>query len=445
VSFDPAALVAELRRLEAAAAPAGRYIVAFSGGVDSTVLLHALAETRPVHAVPLLAVHVDHGLDPASQDWAAQCREISAALGVEYREERVTVPAKDGLGPEGAARRERYRALARCTGPCDWLLTAHHLDDQAETLLLNLLRGSGPAGLGGMRPIRQAAPGWLARPLLSFARDELALWARERGLEWIDDPGNAASDFDRNYLRNEVMPVLARRWPAANRCIARSADLSRAGAGLLEALAEADLDALGASPARLPVEGLARLSGERAANLLRHACRLGGLPLPPAARLAAILEQAPAAREDALPEVRWPGATARRFRGHLYLSPDLIEPRFDGARLHPGEATELGPGLGRLLLEPDPGGGIAPGIAAAGLTLRARGGGESIRPAGDRHTRALKKLLNERGILPWLRDKVPLLYAGDRLAAVGDLWIAEEAWEAPGYRVRWQDGPATAA
>ncbi|HEX5787622.1 MAG TPA: tRNA lysidine(34) synthetase TilS [Woeseiaceae bacterium] len=443
------ALVEVLRSLERRAAAPARYVVALSGGLDSTVLLHALAASRDEHGVPLAAVHVDHGLHPHAPRWAADAMRFAAALGVECRIVAVEVGA--GGGPEAAAREARYAALAAAMSAGDWLLSAHHEDDQAETLLLNLLRGSGPAGLAGMPRIRPFGPGYLARPLLGTTRSELARYAAAAGLEWNDDPSNADEAYDRNYLRTRILPLLASRWPDAAGRLARSAFLAGESTTLLQELADADLGAHatgGALPGgglRLPVAALAALSRPRAANLLRRGVHQAGLPPIPATRLATLQDTLLEARDDANPLVRWPGAQCRRFRDHVYLLPPDAEPDFEGRVLTPDVPLALGVGRGELALERSVEGGIDPALAGPGLVLRTRHGGEEIRPRGHAHTRKLKKLLQERNVLPWHRDALPLLYAGETLVAVADLWVAADAVAAPGYVVRWRHAPAYVA
>ena len=240
MTFNRDALLQALNALTEDADSPRRYVIGFSGGLDSTVLLHALAETAAEHKTPLLAVHVDHGMQSESAGWAEQCRVTAEQYGVEFRSQRVAVDLGSGKGPEAAARTARYAALCQLMSPGDWLLSAHHEDDQAETLLLNLLRGSGPAGLAGIAAIRRLEPGWLARPLLAFPRAALEQYAAKHGLSWIEDPSNAERILDRNYLRHEVLPLLEVRWPGASQRLNRSSRIAADAAGLLDDLAKAN-------------------------------------------------------------------------------------------------------------------------------------------------------------------------------------------------------------
>lgn len=438
------AVIAErlLRRLrELAPEPPSRYVVAFSGGLDSTVLLHALVLTRERHGVPLLALHVNHGLQPEAGRWEEHCRRVAASLEVDFLATRIEVPAGDPRGTEGAAREGRYRALAGHARRGDHVLTAHHRDDQAETLLLNLLRGSGVAGLAGIGARRPLGEALLLRPLLEVPRAEIEQHARAHGLDWCEDPSNVDVAFDRNFLRREILPALCRRWPAAPASLARSAGLLAEAAELAAELAATDLEDLGGDPARLPVAALERLSEARRRNVLRYAIRRLGLPPPPATRLARIVHELMPAAPDAVPLVHWDGAEVRRYREHVYVLAAVHRVAQPAGELRDdGREVALGPGLGRLRLE-RASAGIAPALAEAGLRIAFRRGGERLRPHGRRDTHTLRKLFQEAGVVPWMRAFVPLLYAGDRLVAVGDAWIAEDAWSAPGYVVRWLDRP----
>lgn len=442
MEFSSAYLLGRLAALAVEGAEPSRYLVAFSGGVDSTVLLHALAKTREEHRLPVLAVHVDHGFHAASADWDRHCRRVAAALDIPYEVSRVEVEADTAAGVEAAAREARYAALQGSMRRDDWLLSAHHEGDQAETLLLNLMRGSGLAGLAGIGLFRSFGPGFLVRPLLGVPGEALSAYATEHGLDWIEDPSNLDLRFDRNFLRNEVMPLLRTRWPAVSARLAQSAALAGEASELLAELAAIDLDRLG-GPGRLDIDALRTLSGPRQRNAIRHAIRESGLPPAPATRLYQVVAELVPARGDAQPLVRWPGAEIRRHRGHLYVLSTQADVTDDETlRIDPSHgAVDLGPGQGRLSLEGGVSGGIRDYVAKAGLTVRYRQGGEEIRPAGDACTRKLKKLLQDRQVVPWMRQRIPLLYAGEDLVAVADLWVASEFSADEGYRVCWQGGP----
>ena len=428
-------------RLEALAdgAPARRYVVAFSGGADSTVLLHAAASVARAAGRPITAVHVDHGLHQESPDWARHCVASAEAMGVACRTESIRV-APDGDGLEAAARRARYGCFSRHLERGDWLLTAHHLDDQAETLLLNLVRGSGPHGLAGIAARRPLGSGYLVRPLLDVPRSALVAYAARERLQWLEDPSNDDHQHDRNFLRHELIPRMYARWPAAVPRLAHSAALASAASELLDTLAAMDLDAVG-EPGRIDIARLQRFPDNRQLNLLRYAIRISGLPGAPATRLRQIVDELVPAREDAQPLVTWPGAEVRRFRNCIYLAPALSEPEAVGATLTPDRPVALGPGMGSLRLVAVAGTGIRPDVAAAGLSVGFRQGGERLRRANDDRRRRLKSLLQEAGIVPWMRGRIPLLYAQECLVSVADLWTCADSEGDGGYVVRWDDRP----
>lgn len=407
--------------------------VAFSGGRDSTVLLHLLLELRG--ASRLRALHVEHDLQPAAPDWARHCAGQCAALGVPLTVLRVQVARDSGQGLEAAARAARYAALAAALAPDEALLTAHHAGDQLETLLLHLRRGSGPDGMAGIPARSELAGRPLLRPLLAAEPAALAGHARRAGLHWIEDPSNADPAIDRSFLRREVLPQLLARWPDFTRGAARSAALMGEAAGLLADQAAADLAACapGEAPAagRLELAACAALPAARLRLLLRRLCRAQALPLPPEPALRRGLPGLLAAGADRNPRLAWPGAELRRYRDRLYLrrAADPSPPP-QGLVLRPGATVALGGPRGQLRLVPVAAGGIV--VPDGGLAVGWRRGGERLRPAGQPHHRPLKLLLQERGVVPWMRAQVPLLQAAGRLVAVGDLWLAAEALAPPG-------------
>jgi len=406
--------------------------VALSGGPDSAAMVHALAALREAGRVRAFrAVHVDHGLHAESAIWARRCHELCESLRVPLQTLGIAVAMPPGDSLEAAARGARYAALAKLLQPGEWLLTAHHRDDQLETVLIQLLRGSGVAGLAGMPTRARFGPGWHGRPLLDVDRAELATYARQQGIEVVQDPSNADPRFDRGWLRTQVLPALFARWPAAAATVGRSARHLAQAARLLAALAEADAAAV-LDEGRLAVEELRRLPRERQANLLRWWIRSRGLRPPPAARLDAVLEGVLDARRDARPLVRWGGGEIRRYRDRLYALATLMDREAENLAIAEpaGTCVELGHGLGRLRLVPGHGAGLRTPLGGA-VELRFRGGGESIRPHAARPRKRLKDLCQEAGVVPWMRGRLPLVYVGGRLAAVADLWVDTEFAAAP--------------
>jgi tRNA(Ile)-lysidine synthase len=400
---------------------AARHCIAYSGGLDSTVLLHAFAALARESGTPLRALHVDHGLQPQSREWAKGCADACARLGIDCAVLRLAMDPARGESLEAAARAARYGALRAAILDGERLHAAHQADDQFETVLMQLLRGAGLPGLAAMPPRAPFGPGWLLRPLLGFTRAELAAWAQEAGLVWREDPMNADLRFERAWLRARVLPALRERWPAAATTSARSARHAAEASRLLDEVARDDAAGL-LDDGRLSVAGLAALSPERQSNVLRWWLKSEGLRAPPAARIACGLADLLRARDDGAPRLAWEDGEIRRYRGRLYA----LAARPASAPAVAGACTdsrwELGAGLGSFRLVEGTGAGLC-ARRAARATLRFRAGGESLKPHPGRPRKRLKDLCQEAGIVPWMRDRLPLVYVGEELAAVGDLWI----------------------
>ncbi|MCD6007223.1 tRNA lysidine(34) synthetase TilS [Halomonas sp. IOP_31] len=402
------------------AVPRGRPLwIALSGGLDSSLLLTLAAHAAHCVPRPLYALHVNHALQPAADDFERHCRALCSRLGVPLFVERVTVvPAGQGL--EAAARDARYAAFARRVAPGETLWLAQHADDQAESVLLAALRGGGMRGLAAMPAWRDWWGRQLVRPLLGVTRARLAEEAAVLGVRWCDDPSNADSAYDRNFLRREVLPLLTERWPKAAASLAGVAARASEADTLLDELAALDLARAGGVPARLALDVLRQLSPARQRLLIRYACQRLDLPTPPTARLDTLLAQLEA-RDDAQVHVAWPGGEARCWRGHCYLLappaplPGEWRSEWDG---HTPLMTPVGSVDGYL----------APlGGAPQALVLTLRRGGESLRVAG-RGRRDVKRLLQEAGVPPWQRPRQLLAWHGPMLVAVLGVAVAE-GWE----------------
>jgi len=417
--------------------------VAFSGGRDSSVLLDVLAGLAAAPRVR--ALHVHHGLHPDADRWAAHCEAWCAARGVACEVRRVEVAPRDGESTEMAARRARHAAFVAALAPDECLLTAHHADDQLETLLMRLCRGSGTDGLAGMRASRKLGAGRLLRPLLAVPGEMLAAYARQSGLSWLEDPANADPVHDRSWLRAEVLPRLLQRWPHAPAAAARSARWLAEGSTLLAALAAIDAGAPLADGA-LSRARLAALAPERARNVLRHALFARGLPVPSAARLGEMLRQCTTAAPDAMPAFDWPGAALRVDASHVYLMPPLPEVPAGGPWPLRASAPHVD-ALGELTLQRvTDGPALADAWVRRGLALRYAEGGERLRAEGERHTRALTRHAAALGLPPWLRGRVPLLWADDRLVAIcagaGRVVYAAGCTASQGWRPSWTPSAA---
>ena len=315
--------------------PPSRYAVAFSGGLDSTVLLAALNRLSPPPQVR--ALHIDHGLHPDSATWERHCRTMATVLGASYESRRCTVQRVAGESLEAQARRVRYRALMQLVAPGETLLTAHHAEDQLETMMLRLFRGAGVRGLRGIARVQHFGSGLLARPLLGVSSQEILAVAQAWGLEWIEDPSNRDSRFDRNYVRAQLVPRITARWPAAARTAGRAARQMADAQEILDEAAAADATG---DPARIDRAALFELSPARRRNLLRYSIARLGLPVPDARQMDTLVEALRVRRPDAQTRVQWPGGEARIYRGHLYLFRPL--PRGSGTR-YTGEVSRSRP------------------------------------------------------------------------------------------------------
>ncbi|MBK5939841.1 tRNA lysidine(34) synthetase TilS [Halochromatium roseum] len=417
-----------------------RLWIAYSGGCDSHVLLHACVELRAELDVVLSVIHVDHGLHPESGAWARHCGSVCDQLGVDFHARRAQIERRRGQSLEALARATRRRLFADCLGPGDWLATAQHRDDQAETLLLALLRGSGVHGLAAMPACAALGAGTLIRPLLGFAQADLRAYAEQHRLCWLEDPSNQDLDFDRNLLRHQIMPVLRQRWPSASTTIARSAAHCAEAAVLIDTLADELLPTVaGSRPTTLSAARLSTLASERARAVLRRWLARQGFRAPNRPRLERILSEVAQARADAQPLVAWEGCELRCYRDDLFALAPLpprpaTELSWDGR-----QPLQLPLGLGRLRLEADdsacPVGSAAscqrlPHVPA--MIVRFGSPGLHCRQP-NRPSRTLKNLFQQGGVPAWLRAYVPLLLdgQGELLAVAG---VAGCGWEGDSKR-----------
>lgn len=444
--FSPAVLASHLP-------PADSYQriwVALSGGLDSMVLLHTLAALKL--DVPIVALHVNHQISHHSNSWQAQCEARCRVLNIPFVAEQVVVEPS-GRGLEDAARVARYAVFERHLQAGDLLLTAHHSDDQAETLLLRLLRGAGPRGLAAMANSRPLGSGLLYRPLLTVARAALQAYAEAHQLVWVNDESNADIHYDRNFLRHHIMPLLAQRWPQVNQRFYQSAKHCGDAELLLEELAARDLAQLDRRIERvgesLCLLGLGALTPVRRNNLLRYWLRQLHGTAPELVHLVQVEQQLIAGRTDTEAAVSWGNQTLYRYRERLYRMPQVstVKPTEKFVpqiiSLTAGVHEYLLGGNGVLRFEyceqaPD-----AQCLRASltDLQLQPRAGGERCQPAERSHSQTLKRLLQEYGLPPWWRSQLPLVFSNRVLVAVGDLWVCRgfnaDLGE-PGYRLHWQ-------
>jgi len=415
------------------------YWVAYSGGMDSHVLLHAIAQCRNKIDAEIKAVYVEHGLQTASHDWAHHCESVCQQLEIPLTVIHVDANAKKGESPEAAARTARYEALATVMSSNDVMLTAQHERDQSETLFLQLLRGAGTRGLSAMPELTTLGKGQLYRPLLNVGYLSLQDYAQQHGLQWIDDPSNQESRFDRNLLRNNVLPLLRERWSSLDTTVRRVASQQAEAQQLLSELAAQDsatlIDAVGA----LAIPGLLLLSAARQRNVLRFWLENSGMRPPSAKKLAQLQHDVINAGEDRNPCVSWQGCEVRRYRDRLYTMLPLQELDINTSLdWQPGQTLVLPASSGILLSRSVKGQGVfLDGLA----TLKYRRGGERCQPVGKTGHTSLKKLFQEAGIPPWQRNRTPLVYVNDELAAIPGLCVCEPfaaSGEMNGFELDWQ-------
>lgn len=423
-------------------------LLGLSGGLDSTVLLHALASQAAVRSTGLRAVHVDHGLHTEAAGWGRHCERLCAGLGIELTVVRVEVAGDAGQGLEAAARDARYRAFAGVLREGESLALGHHRDDQAETVLLRLLRASGSDGLSAMQARRPFAGGLLWRPLLAVPRVALLDYAQARSLAWIEDPSNAEHGLDRNFLRHRVLPVLAERWPQAARALARSAQLLAEDARLLQEGARERLQSLRVAEADcLSVAALLALPGAWRSRVLREWLAELRLPPLPGAASAVIESDLLAARADADAQYRWAGAVLWRWRDLLHAEREQTALPADWRCAWSGAEPLLLPTGDQLAFRQ--GSATATAAPASGcFTVATRQGGERITLPRRQHSHTLKHCLQAAGVPAWQRQRLPLLWAEDgELLAAGDRLISArlQQWNAThDLQLQWSRAGAIA-
>ena len=389
------------------------WVVAYSGGMDSTALLHAMRAFAARHGHELRAVHVNHGLQSAARDFEQHCVKACREWEIPLERMHPEEEPGPGLGPEAQAREIRYKALCRHARRGTAVLLAHNRDDQAETLLLQLLRGAGVAGTAAMPPCRDWGEGKLVRPLLDVSREEIEDYVRTHRLAVAEDPSNSDTAIERNFLRHKVLPLLEECWPSASRTLSRSARHHAHAARLLRERAAEDLG----DADTIPLDFLASLPGDRQVNLLRFWIARQGFSVPGERRLGRWLRTVHAAGADRVPEEAFEGYRMYRWRGRLHLVPRLPtlpeEARWHWCRGEVLALPELGLDLRWESLQEQLGEEVE-----TDLEVRLRTGGERCRPEGRQHRHALKKLLQEAGVPPWRRGRIPLVYQHAKLRLV---------------------------
>lgn len=415
-------LVNLLRQFIQAHGCARTYWVALSGGLDSCVLLHLLATLRAEFPLQLRAVYIHHGISPHATDWAAHCAAQCQALQIDFLQRSIAVIEQQSHHSlEDRLRTARYAALTALLAPHDFLLTGHHQDDQAETVLLQLFRGAGPKGLAAMPLLKKLGAGFQARPLLTVSRATLHEYALQQQLTWVEDESNANVALTRNFLRHDVLPLLKQRWPTIAKTLARVADHCAQTQDVLDTWLAPHLASVqGASSVTLSVSKLKQLPVNQQLHILRAWLMQRNLPLPSTLKLQHIVQDVLSARMDKMPQVTWPGAEVRRYRDELYCDVPLAS--FDTQQVLLWDMqTPLMLANGTLLTSADLAGFHTDSQT---VTVRFRQGGEKLHLPGRQHQHELKKLWQTWGVPPWQRERIPLIYVGDQLAMVVGYCIA---------------------
>ncbi len=412
--------------------PFRKYLVAFSGGMDSHVLLHLLSILKQQHTeLSVRAVHIHHGLQSVADNWPKHCQSVCKDLHIPFKTLFLDLNIESGESLEAVARQGRYQALQDVLQKDEVLLTAHHQRDQAETLLLQLFRGAGVQGLAAMPVMIHAEKVFHIRPLLDESYQSLQAYARENKLNFIEDPSNKDNSFDRNFLRNQILPQLREHWQGLDKALSRSAKIQSETKLLLDQMAEQlrldctkDSDTLNTYNT-LSIKCLLGLPKEKQRLLIRYWIAEKGFLAPSQKKLRNILIDVLLAKEDAQPLVTWQGVEVRRFNHQLFCdSPLTVHDNtqclsWDGMR--PLTIDSLG-----ITIKPSALGGLQQ--KGRSFSIRFRQGGETLVLVKNNQTKSLKKYLNEIAIPPWLRDRIPLIYCGDRLIKVLDLESYEKVF-----------------
>ncbi|WP_020562893.1 tRNA lysidine(34) synthetase TilS [Methylosarcina fibrata] len=422
MSLSAGFLESALARFE----PLRRIYVAYSGGIDSHVLLHLAASSPRLHD-RITAVYVHHGLQPDADAWAAHTAKTAEELAVGFILLRVDAVAGNRESPEEAARNARYAALKDLVDVDDALLSAQHLEDQLETVLLQLMRGSGLRGLSGMPESMAFGRGRLLRPLLQTPKRAIFDYADRHRLHWVEDPTNQRSDYDRNFLRNEVLPLLKQRWPGCAVTVARAARHCAEAETLVTELAGEIFEQI-FDPAdnTLSISRLRMFDGARQQLAVRRWFQVNGLRMPSRDFVLRLLNQVAAARDCGHPALLSQGCWIRRYRDKLYCLAES-EPEIPKVTVWPPGRIRLPIGERRVLHWRQASAGIALETwLGSEIVVKPRSGGEKIRLPGRAGRHSLKNLYQEAGIPPWEREKMPLVYLNGRLAAIGDRWVSAE-------------------
>lgn len=430
---------------------AKRFLIGFSGGLDSTVLLYlfSLWHKKGLLPQPVVALHLNHNMQDQAQKWQQHCQAWCQQRNITYVDASVDLCQQSG-NQEAVARTARYSFFARHMQTGDFLCTAHHQDDQLETFLLRLARGSGITGFTAIARKKAFARGYLYRPLLDYPRSELQYFALQEKLCWMEDPSNRLQTFDRNYLRHQIIPLFKKRWPAIARIAVRSADSLAEEQRVITEYMQMLLQQCSNSMGGLSTDQLSQLSSATCNSLLRFWLQRSGHSSPSRARLKEIKRQMLMAQNDAQPLIIYGNTEVRRYKQHIYCmqkrtsaqpSALFAQPAFTQKPfLWQGEEV-VDMYIGKLYLRKTPGQGLDPAKLSSDVRIGWRQSGSICKPAGSKHHKTLKKWLQEYQVPPWMRSRIPVLYLGPQVIAVVGLFICD-GWEIKnhqeGLTLDWQ-------
>lgn len=412
-------------------------VIGFSGGLDSTVLLHELASYPELHS-KMQAIHINHGISPNAAEWQNHCEQFAKQLGIKIQSYSVDFDRQANI--EEGARTARYAALTKQLTNNDCLIVGHHRDDQAETLLLQLFRGAGIDGLAAMPEMLSIGLGTLLRPFLSISKEELYAYVKVHNLSWIDDESNEDTNYSRNFLRNNILPMLAEKWPNVLQKLARTATHCQEAQANLTHLAHIDSEDLAIDKDFLSIQHLKTLSYERIVNVLRTWLKCNQIKIPSSTLISRIVNELILTGDDTNPQVGWSQIIVRRFRQTLYLDKKkpVSKPQAQEWNNFPAPLIfdEL---ASQLTVER-----VSQGLVIQNqvkLSVKFRQGGEQFFWHGQH--KCLKKLLQQWGVPPWLRDSIPLIYCDDKIAvivghAISDLFYSSDTDENEKFSIRMQ-------
>ena len=416
-----------------------KFCIAFSGGMDSTVLLHVMKNIIDEKS-QIRAIHINHNIVDNSKVWSKTCKSICKNFGIDIEIISLEV-THIGYGLEAAARDERYKKLKEKLYENEYLLTAHHEEDQMETVFLRMARGTGLDGLQGINEKYSFGEGIIFRPMLEVSKTSVMDYAKEHQLKWVEDSSNQDTHFDRNFLRKKIIPQFRERWPSIASSVSRLSQLSAQNIKILNQIAEEDIGPI-ANMNELPLAKLLDKSFERANNMLRYIILANGMSIPSMKTLQDGLKEMLDPETDKS-VIAWKDYCIRKYKNHLYfLSNSDLEPNKVDVKIpwEIGKTVNLGENIGTIEATFIHGDGLSIEKCKNKLTISYRQGGELIKPIGHRINKSLKNLFQENQILPWMRDKIPLIYYQDELVSVADLWFNQNyvaSQNEAGFVVNW--------